>query len=145
LVSGLPLVLVALGKYWIVLAREIDLSLGPLVSIVTCLLALPGSTYSVALLGVGVLIPLAVGSGNGIFVSRVRAPSVIVTLGMMTLLHGVALLILPAPSSTVPAWLTSAFGWKVGILSTPLLMLVGVVLVSVAIGSTRFAVEARAV
>jgi ribose/xylose/arabinose/galactoside ABC-type transport system permease subunit len=145
LVSGLPLVFVALGQYWIVLTREIDLSLGPLVSIVTCLLALAGGTIAAGLLGVGVLIAIAVGLGNGTFVTRLRAPSVIVTLGTMTLLQGVALLVLPAPSSTVPTWLTGGFGWKFGLLSTPLLMLAAVLLACITIGSTRFAVAARAV
>jgi ribose/xylose/arabinose/galactoside ABC-type transport system permease subunit len=145
LVSGLPLVFVALGQYWIVLTREIDLSLGPLVSIITCLLALAGGTIAAGLLGVGVLIAIAVGLGNGTFVTRLRAPSVIVTLGTMTLLQGVALLVLPAPSSTVPTWLTGGFGWKFGLLSTPLLMLAAVLLACIAIGSTRFAVAARAV
>jgi ribose/xylose/arabinose/galactoside ABC-type transport system permease subunit len=144
LVNGLPLALVALGQYWVVLTREIDLSLGPLVSVVSCLLAMALAPAWIAL-PLGLALALAAGLLNGTMVTRLRAPSVIVTLGTMTLLQGVALILLPAPSSNVPAWLTAAFAWRAGPLSAPLVLLAAAVLASLLLSASRFAVEARAV
>lgn len=144
LINGLPLVFIALGQYLVIMTREIDLSLGPLVSVTTCLAAFGDAQFSTALVPLVLVAGVLAGLLNGLFVTRWRAPSVIVTLGTMTLLQGIGLLLLPAPSSTVPAWLTGAFAWMSG-LPVPVILLAGALVASIAIGSSRYGVLARAV
>jgi ribose transport system permease protein len=93
LIQASILAIVAFGLTFVILAGELDLSVGSgvaLVSVVTAMVMRDsGSILLGALAGVG----LGVGIGllNGLIVTRFEVPSFIATLGMLTIAHGVAL------------------------------------------------------
>lgn len=86
--------IVCVGVSLILITGEFDLSLGPLMSILSLIMAKIMTTQGV-LLGVVAVICMgvAVGAFNGFLVTRIRAHSFIITLGLMTAYKGAALLI----------------------------------------------------
>jgi ribose transport system permease protein len=90
-----PLVILAAGQYFVIVAGEFDLSVGSLVTVVVVVAARlidgdPGNTWPVIalLLAIGV----AVGLVNGLITTRLRVPSFITTLGMLLILSGAVFL-----------------------------------------------------
>jgi ribose transport system permease protein len=90
-----PLVILAAGQYFVIVAGEFDLSVGSLVTVVVVVAARlidgdPGKTWPVIalLLAMGV----AVGLVNGLITTRLRVPSFITTLGMLLILSGAVFL-----------------------------------------------------
>jgi rhamnose transport system permease protein len=83
--NNAPALLVAVGMTWVILAAEIDISVGSLFavcSVAAGLLAKEGVPIPLLLPGV-VLIGAAMGSVNGVLVGFFRLPSIIVTLATM--------------------------------------------------------------
>jgi ribose transport system permease protein len=90
-----PLVILAAGQYFVIVAGEFDLSVGSLVTVVVVVAARlidgdPGKTWPVIalLLAMGV----TVGFVNGFITTRLRVPSFITTLGMLLILSGAVFL-----------------------------------------------------
>jgi ribose transport system permease protein len=90
-----PLVIIAAGQYFVIVAGEFDLSVGSLVTVVVVVAARlidgdPGKTWPVIalLLAIGA----AVGLVNGLITTRLRVPSFITTLGMLLILSGAVFL-----------------------------------------------------
>ena len=90
-----PLVILAAGQYFVIVAGEYDLSVGSLVTVIVVVAARlidgdPGKTWPVIalLLAIGV----AVGLVNGLITTRLRVPSFITTLGMLLILAGAVFL-----------------------------------------------------
>ena len=90
-----PLVILAAGQYFVIVAGEFDLSVGSLITVVVVVAARlidgdPGKTWLVIalLLAMGV----AVGLVNGLITTRLRVPSFITTLGMLLILSGAVFL-----------------------------------------------------
>jgi ribose transport system permease protein len=90
-----PLVILAAGQYFVIVAGEFDLSVGSLVTVVVVVAARlidgdPGKTWPVIalLLAIGA----AVGLVNGLITTRLRVPSFITTLGMLLILSGAVFL-----------------------------------------------------
>ncbi len=86
-----PLMILAAGQLFVVLAGEFDLSVGALITLVVIVAARltdgePSRTWPVILLliAVGILVGLA----NGLITTRLGVPSFITTLGMMLILDG---------------------------------------------------------
>jgi ribose transport system permease protein len=144
-VNALPLVLLALAQYLVILTRGIDLSLGPIASVAGAVMALV-STANPAL---GIALPLLVGLGagllNGLLVVAVGLPPIIVTLATMSILQGIALIVLPDPGGSVPAILQQIL---VGGFSAPAIGLAALVFWCLAFTwllSTRYGLGLRAV
>jgi ribose transport system permease protein len=87
------LAIVAFGGTFVILCREIDLSVGAGAALVSVFAAqIMASTGSVATgLLVGLLVGLVVGLVNGLLVSVLEVPSFIATLGAMVIIRGIAL------------------------------------------------------
>lgn len=86
-----PLVVLAIGQYFVIVSGEFDLSVGSLVGAQVVIAARlidgePGRTLPV--LGVMLLFGLAVGLVNGMVTTLLKVPSLITTLGMMLALYG---------------------------------------------------------
>ena len=105
-----PLALVTMAQALLMLNGGISLAIGPLVSLGTVVAATTSGGPGGA--GLGLLAVLATGLGVGAFtgaiVALARLPAIIVTLALSFLIAGVALLILPQPGGSVPAWLSEA-------------------------------------
>ena len=96
LVASAPTVIVACGLTFVVVLGEIDISMGALLGLLATIMGQSTSpTHAGLSVGVGIALTLAVGAGvglvNGLLVSYGRMPSIIVTLGMLTVLQGVNL------------------------------------------------------
>jgi ribose transport system permease protein len=90
-----PLVILAAGQYFVIVAGEFDLSVGSLVTVVVVVAARlidgdPGNTWPVIALCLA--IGAAVGVVNGVITTRLRVPSFITTLGMLLILSGAVFL-----------------------------------------------------
>ncbi|MGI9557925.1 MAG: ABC transporter permease [Solirubrobacterales bacterium] len=87
------LAIVAFGMTYLLLAAELDLSVGAGVALVSVVAALvmrdSGSVALGVLAGVGA--GTAMGLFNGVVVTKLRVPSFIATLGMLVIAQGVAL------------------------------------------------------
>ena len=99
LVSAAPTVIVACGLTFVIVLGEIDISVGAQMGLLAAVL---GQTTSpthahwpvAAGVGLTLLLGTALGLTNGLLVTVGRMPSIIVTLGMLTVLHGVQLTLL---------------------------------------------------
>lgn len=108
---GLPIALATLAQMIIMSVNDLDLSMGAFVSFVACVAA----TFLVdqPLLGWLILLgAVATYAVLGVVIALRNLPSIVVTLGMSFVWSGLAVLILPAPGGTAPAWVATALGWR---------------------------------
>lgn len=93
LIQAAILAVVAFGLTFVIIAGELDLSVGSGVALVSVIVAMvmrdSGSIPLGVLAGIG--LGLGIGLLNGLIVTRLEVPSFIATLGMLTIAHGVAL------------------------------------------------------
>jgi ribose/xylose/arabinose/galactoside ABC-type transport system permease subunit len=141
------LTIVAIGMTFLFIAREIDLSVGSLygflvVFLATLIAKTPLQPWIATV--IAVFIGACVGSINGLVTTRAGIPSFIVTLGMLSILRGAALLLsggwpilikLPADHS----FLNVTAGRVGGVVPTQILWMVGlVILAGFVLSKTRF-------
>lgn len=133
IVQCIPLAVVSMGQTVVLIGGGIDMSVGSVISVCTCIAAVTMSQDSVlAVLGGMVLVlacAAAIGVLNGIGVNYCKVPPLITTLSMMTVLSGVALWILPQAGGRVSTVFTEAVMFRAGVLSVPLAILLAVYLV----------------
>lgn len=103
----IPLMFLAVGQALVIINGSIDLSIGPLMSMVAAVMVtnlMPESTVSqyVLIIGLGLLTGILAGGLNGILVSRVRLPAFITTYATGYIFSGIALTLLPRPGGHVP-------------------------------------------
>ena len=107
--SALPFALATVGMAVVVIAGGIDLSIAAMMAVasVTAAVLMDGVTGGtsglvvIAVLGLG----LAMGALNGALIVVTRVPDIVVTLAMLFVWQGVALLILNAPGGGIAPWL----------------------------------------
>lgn len=93
LLQGAILAIVAFGMTYLILAAELDLSVGSgvaLVSVVTALVLRDVGSLPLGILA-GIGTGVALGLFNGLVVTRLEVPSFIATLGTLVIAHGIAL------------------------------------------------------
>jgi ribose transport system permease protein len=101
---AIPITLATIAQMFVITVNDLDLSIGTFVSFVGCVAA----TWlrDNPLLGLAVLLG-SIGAyalvGAVIYLRNV--PSIVVTLGMLFVWQGLALLVLPRPGGKAPAWL----------------------------------------
>jgi ribose transport system permease protein len=108
-VSVLPLALAAVAQTFAVLARGIDLSIGSMMAftsvVAAALMEDRGEGFAlVVVIGV-LLIGMALGAVNGTLVVVTRVPDIVVTLAMLFVWAGAALLVLGTPGGGSAEWL----------------------------------------
>ncbi|CAG0986818.1 Ribose import permease protein RbsC [Phycisphaerales bacterium] len=99
LVQSAPVVIVGCGMTLVILIGEIDISVGSLLGLLAALMGVLASPQRlglpIPLVIAGVLVAgAAIGLLNGLLVTRGRVPSIIATLGMLTVLRGVTELVM---------------------------------------------------
>ncbi|MEP7457337.1 ABC transporter permease [Phyllobacterium sp. SB3] len=102
--TGGTLALAAMGQSLVILTGGFDLSAGAVISLVNVFVGsmMTDSIGNQVLVGLlGVAIGGAVGGVNGFFVSYLRMQPIVVTLAMLFIVQGLALLILPTPGGYV--------------------------------------------
>jgi ribose transport system permease protein len=105
-IAALPIGLAAVGETIVVLAAGIDLSVGALMSVANVLAAsmMVHATFEQSL-GIAVIVlaaTTAAGFLNGLIIVLSRIPDIVVTLAMMFVWSGVALIILNQPGGGAP-------------------------------------------
>ena len=101
-----PLALVSLGQMFALILAGIDLSIGSVVSLTTVILSFTGAQGTLPF-AIGIAIALAAGVGvgliNGMGVVFLRIHPLLMTLGTMAVVKGVALFIRGSPGGSVYA------------------------------------------
>lgn len=140
--SAAPLVVVAIAETPAILLGNgaLDISVGPLMSVVNVvviLLVAHHMTSFWAIIGVALLIGLASGLVNGLFVGWLRVQPIVVTFATYTIYSGIATHLLPQPGGSIPAWLSN---WtsSIGPLPASLLVILAAAGIWVALSRTRF-------
>lgn len=107
--ASLPYALATLGMAVVVIAGGIDLSLAAMMAVcsVTAAVLMQGAADGTsALIILGVLaLGVTLGAINGTLIVVTRVPDIVVTLAMLYVWQGVALLILNAPGGAAAPWL----------------------------------------
>lgn len=107
--AALPFAFATLGMAVVVIAGGIDLSVAAIMAVasVTAAALMAGaSDGTAALVVLGVLVlGAAMGAVNGALIVVTRVPDIVVTLAMLFVWQGVALLILNAPGGSAAPWL----------------------------------------
>ncbi|HLQ19051.1 MAG TPA: ABC transporter permease [Tabrizicola sp.] len=116
--AALPFALATVGMAIVVIAGGIDLSIAAMMAVasVTGAVLMDGATDAQSIpIVIGVLaLGLLMGAINGTLVVVTKVPDIVVTLAMLFVWQGVALLILNAPGGGIAPWLrtliTGSFG-----------------------------------
>lgn len=107
--AALPFALATVGMAVVVIAGGIDLSVAAMMAVasVTGAVLMAGAGDGQALLAVIAVLALgiAMGTVNGVLIVVTRVPDIVVTLAMLFVWQGVALLILNAPGGGAAPWL----------------------------------------
>lgn len=119
LMTMLPLMLVAIGQTYVILAGDIDLSVGAIVSVVnvttvSVIQLLGGGLVGIAGgMAAGIGAGLACGLFNGVLVAYLRFQPIVTTFASGILFGGIALWILPQAGMSVPEafWRTYGGAW----------------------------------
>jgi rhamnose transport system permease protein len=99
LVQSAPAVIVGCGMTVVILVGEIDISAGSLLGVLAALMGVLSSPQHLglsapAVIAFTLLAGMAVGFINGLLVAVGRVPSIVATLGMLTILRGITELVL---------------------------------------------------
>jgi len=141
------LAILATGMTFLFIAKEIDLSVGSAYGFLTVLLAYIITRTAVnpwAAMGIVIIAGAAIGLTNGLFTTFFGMPSFIVTLGMLSILRGGALLLSGAWPINIRlpedhSFLNITAGKIGGIVPTQIFWMIGIMLVaSFVLGKTRF-------
>jgi ribose transport system permease protein len=116
--AALPFALATVGMAIVVIAGGIDLSIAAMMAVasVTGAVLMDGASDAQSIpIVIGVLLlGLLMGTINGTLIVLTKVPDIVVTLAMLFVWQGVALLILNAPGGAVAPWLrdliTGSFG-----------------------------------
>jgi len=125
---AIPIALATLAQMFVITVNELDLSIGTFVGFVGCVTAT--WLHDAPLIGILILlVSIAMYAGLGALIHLRNLPSIVVTLGMSFVWQGLAILILPKPGGTAPAWLLAIMGYKPPFIPFPILAAVVIALV----------------
>ena len=100
-----PLALAAMGQFAVILLGGIDLSVGPLISLVTAIASFVAASEGAAGVAAAVAAALGVGLATGLInaflIVRLRIPDLIATLATYSVVFGAALIVRPSPGGLI--------------------------------------------
>lgn len=127
IVQCVPLAIVSLGQTVVMIGGGIDMSVGSLISLSTCIAAVAMKSGTVLSLILAIVLVFAAalltGLCNGLGVNYAKVPPLIATLSMMTLLSGVAQGVLPVVGGCVNVGFAKLLMARHGILSMSIVIL----------------------
>ena len=115
-----PIALATIAQMFIITVNDLDLSIGAFVGLTACI----GATLlnDTPVLGVFALLAcIGAYAALGALIHWRNLPSIVVTLGMSFVWLGIAVLILPTPGGTAPAWIKAIMGLKVPYIPFPII------------------------
>ena len=107
-IASLPIAFAAAGQAIVVISGGIDLSIGSVIAltnVISAVLLMNAPELSVPIVLLVLLIGALIGLVNGILVVISRVPDIVVTLSMLFVWAGAALLVLPTPGGDSVEWL----------------------------------------
>ena len=124
---AIPVALATIAQMFVITVNDLDLSIGTFVSFVGCVSA----TWlrDTPLLGIAVLLSsIGIYALVGVIIYLRNVPSIVVTLGMLFVWQGLAILLLPKPGGKAPTWLHDLMNLRTPYVPFPLLaaILIGV-------------------
>ena len=146
----LPMALVAIGQTYVVLAADIDLSAGAIVSVVNVVVvsiieSMGGSGASIAVgLTLGIAIGLICGAINGLCVAYLRFQPIVTTFATGIVFAGFALWVLPEAGRQVPAEFYMAYAGAVLGVPSVLWILIAAIAFAAVVARTPFYQALRA-
>ncbi|CAN5160422.1 ABC transporter permease [soil metagenome] len=111
--------MIAFAMALLIIAGEIDLSVASIIALASTAMgaAAAAGAGTAALILIGLAVGLAAGAVNGFIVTRFRIPSIVVTIGTMSLFRGIAFVVLgDQVYRTYPAefaWFGQGYVWWV--------------------------------
>ncbi len=138
----IPLVLTSIGQNLIIIGGGIDLSLGPIMSLTTCVMSYfllePGSG-PVAIILI-IVAGLICGVFNALLVVRWRIPHFIATLATQIVFYGVALTLRPSADGRLWTDFTAAVRYRLGGLFpvAAIVMIVLIIVMEIVMQRTKF-------
>ena len=120
---AIPVMFATLAQMMILAVSDLDLSIGPFVSLVACIGATLMPTQPV-LAVLALAAAVGVYALSGALIQARQLPSIVVTLGLSFVWLGCAVLLLPTPGGTAPDWLQAAMRFKTPLLPLPIWMAV---------------------
>jgi ribose transport system permease protein len=116
--AALPFALATVGMAIVVIAGGIDLSIAAMMSVasVTAAVLMDGATDAQSVpIVIGILaLGLLMGAINGTLITLTKVPDIVVTLAMLFVWQGAALLILNAPGGAIAPWLRALITGNIG-------------------------------
>lgn len=121
--AALPFAFATVGMAIVVIAGGIDLSIASVMAVAgvtaATLMQQWGVDATIAVIGIVLLAGAAMGAINGTLIVLTRVPDIVVTLAMLFVWEGAALLILNAPGGTATPWLRSLVAGGLAIQGIP--------------------------
>lgn len=124
-----PLGLVSVGQTFAILTAGIDLSIGSVVSMASCLttgMILGREPLIFPVVALVMVLALFIGFCNGFIITRTRVHPLIVTLGMMSVVQGGVLLYTKSPAGSVPPVFDFLAWGKVWFIPFPIILFAAV-------------------
>lgn len=138
--------IIAFGMTFVIIAGEIDLSVGSTVALSGVITALTAGKFadagimpmeSAVIVGMifAIFISILIGIFNGFLLTKFKMPSFIITLGMLNLVYGIAAVISSGfPVTTLPSWFSwFGAGWLFKVIPVPAILLIIVFVISFAV------------
>lgn len=125
---AMPAVFASMAQMCIIGINDIDLGIGPFISLTSCIAA----TLLVSDTALGVITLLAaIGAYAlmGLLIHVRRLPSIVVTLGASFVWLGCALLLLPSPGGSAPKLMTGFVNLSPPVVPLPILVLIGTAII----------------
>lgn len=127
--QAVALGIVSIGQTFAILTAGIDLSVGSVISLTSCLttgMILGREPLVLPVIALVLFLAILIGFSNGFLITRTGVHPLIVTLGMMSVVQGAVLVYTKAPYGSIP----SSFGYvawgKVGFIPFPVFILAAV-------------------
>jgi ribose transport system permease protein len=125
LIQVVPLGFLSIGQTFAILTAGIDLSIGSVVSLASCLttgIILGRESMILPAIALVIGLALLVGLCNGLIITRTGVHPLIVTLGMMSIVQGALLLYTNSPYGSVPPSFDFLAWGKVWFIPFPILL-----------------------
>jgi ribose transport system permease protein len=146
----LPMALLAVGQTYVVLASDIDLSAGAIVSVVNVVVVsiidgMGGSGTSIAVgFATGLVLGISCGAINGFCVSVLRLQPIVTTFATGIVFSGFALWVLPEAGKQVPPVVYKTYAGTVLGVPTVIWVLAGAIAFAAFVSRSRFYQALRA-
>lgn len=102
LLRSIPLLGVAAGQTFVLIGAGIDLSVGSVISLATCVASVTMEYNLILGIVLTLVSGMAVGLVNGIGITKLRINPFLMTLGTTIIVSGVSLYLRPYPGGTIP-------------------------------------------